>query len=525
MALRRLLSGWLIAVAALARSMALVLERAAADRSQPTPNSVPGPVMAALAERYPGAPDHWLALVAERTSRLADVGEAPLSLSSQPSVWPSSLPGATGPLAPLMPTPPAGDAAAPREPPRPVVNPTPRPAPQNDAVPSLSALQGRSSEVWRRPQVAQGRRPRPVFAPVEPAPSRPASTSESDAPTGRRPRSPLTLEVRAPSGPAADPPMDPPGPVAPSSKSVVRARSWSDGKPPGVEEQAEKALAWLPPQPLEPERAAGPEAVRRPEPGEPQGELQEGPPIGRSASRSLFAETSATASAVRDTSAFQSPVDAPPRRAAPPSADRPIVLDAAPPERPAFTPSPARSTVRRSIFKALAGLRDRARVSSVHHHQAAMKPAPSGPASLGDMVSPADRGARSSAPRPDLSQPVIAAPPAPHVRVSEGDDPPTRAEPRAVAAPTPRAPSPTWAPSFAAGAFANDEAPRDPSADFAISRPPSARVGAPRTTGLSIDDRWPKFPPTVFAPPLVAEIPSPRLDQLAREQEEGRWSV
>jgi hypothetical protein len=521
MALRRLLSGWLIAVAALARSMALVLERAAADRSEPTPNSVPGPVMAALAERYPGAPDHWLALVAERTSQLADVGEAPLSLSSQPSAWPSSLPGATGPLAPLLQTSPAGDAAPPREPPRAVVNPTPRPAPESDAVPSLSALQGRSSEVWRRPQVAQGRRPRPVFAPIEPAPSRPASTSEGDAPTGRRPRSPLTLEARPP----ADPPADPRGPVAPSSKSVVRARVWSDVKPPGVEEQPEKALAWLPPQPLEPERAAGPEAVRRPEPGEPQGEPQEGPPIGRSASRSLFAETSATASAVRGASAFQSPVDAPPRRAAPPSPDRPIVLDAATPEGPAFTPSPARSTVRRSIFKALAGLRDRARVSSGHHHQAAMKPAPPGPASLGDMVSPADRGARSFVPRPDLSQPATAAPPAPHVRVSEGDDPPTRAARQAVAAPTPRAPRPTWAPSFAAGAFANDEAPRDPRADFAISRPPSARVSAPRTTGSSVDDRWPKFPPNVFAPPLVAEIPAPRLDQLAREQEEGRWSV
>jgi hypothetical protein len=52
MALRRLLSGWLIAMAALARSVAQVLERASEDRSEP----ILDPVMAALAERYPGAP-------------------------------------------------------------------------------------------------------------------------------------------------------------------------------------------------------------------------------------------------------------------------------------------------------------------------------------------------------------------------------------------------------------------------------------------------------------------------------------
>jgi hypothetical protein len=67
MALRRLLSGWLIAMAALARSVAQALERASEDRSAPL-----DPVMAALAERYPGAPAHWLAHVAERTSQMAD---------------------------------------------------------------------------------------------------------------------------------------------------------------------------------------------------------------------------------------------------------------------------------------------------------------------------------------------------------------------------------------------------------------------------------------------------------------------
>jgi hypothetical protein len=83
MALRRLLSGWLIAMAALARSVAQALERASEDRSASTLD----PVMAALAERYPGAPAHWLAHVAERTSQLAEAGEAPLSLTSDPAAW------------------------------------------------------------------------------------------------------------------------------------------------------------------------------------------------------------------------------------------------------------------------------------------------------------------------------------------------------------------------------------------------------------------------------------------------------
>jgi hypothetical protein len=104
MALRRLLSGWLIAVAALARSMALDVGARRGDRSEPTPASVPDPVMAALAERYPGAPAHWLALVAERTSQLAQAGEVPLSLTSDAIRLAGLPPGAAGPLEPLPPT-------------------------------------------------------------------------------------------------------------------------------------------------------------------------------------------------------------------------------------------------------------------------------------------------------------------------------------------------------------------------------------------------------------------------------------
>jgi hypothetical protein len=89
----------------------------------------------------------------------------------------------------------------------------------------------------------------------------------------------------------------------------------------------------------------------------------------------------------------------------------------------------------------------------------------------------------------------------------EEDEPPIGAEPR-----TPVTSIPQWTSST-----------RTPS--FAIDRPPKTNATARRAFLTSADDRWPRFPPSVFAPPVVAEIPSPRLDQLAREQEEGRWSV
>jgi hypothetical protein len=59
---------------------------------------------------------------------------------------------------------------------------------------------------------------------------------------------------------------------------------------------------------------------------------------------------------------------------------------------------------------------------------------------------------------------------------------------------------------------------------FAAPRSSASRDASRRFAGLS-DDRWPALPPSTFAPPPAVEAPSPRWDQLAREQEEGRWSV
>ena len=499
MVLRRLLSGWLIAVAALARSMALVLERAAADRSAPTPNSVPGPVMAALAERYPGAPDHWLALVAERTSRLAEAGAAPLSLSSQPSAWPASLPGAAGPLEPLMPTTLAEDEAVPRAPPRPVAH-TPA---RGDDVPSLAVLQGRSSEVWRRPQGAQARRPRPVFAPVEPASPRPASTSASDAPTARRPRSPLTLDIGklSPSpGATLSPAAELPERVAPQPNTSFR----------GVERPAEGAFMAPPAAPK-----AGPRSTDRPE---QRARRSDAPDAAPSFSRALSFGPPAVLPSARDAVAFAPTVDAPPR-GAPCTMNQPINPTPATVEPPAFPSSSVGPVARRSIFRTLAALGERPRAASVLHRHAATKSAPSGIA-LSPTDPRSDHKAQSPAPPSHGPEAAPPAAPTPRAVAHGGDAPSIPSEPRAVMRSTPRRPSPTWAPSFA-----NDEASRDPRANFAISRPPSASNGSPRTARSSSDDRWPRFPPNVFAPPVVAEIPSPRLDQLAREQEEGRWSV
>lgn len=498
MALRRLFSGWLIAVAAFARSMAQVLERAAAVRSEPTPDPVPGPVMAALAERYRGAPDHWLALVAERTAQLAEAGEAPLSLSSQASAWPVSLPGAAGPLEPLVS---AEEEGISLQPPRPVAQAASRP----DSVPSLAALEGRSSEVWRRPAASPAHRPRPVFAPVEPVPPRVISPSPSVAQPVRRSRSPLVLASR----PTSSSPREMPSPIEPPPEAM-------DGPvwPEATRSDPERSLVASPSAPPAPDSATGSEAA---DPTEPHSRWA-GAPVAPSVSRSLSGGASATASSVRNALAFGPSIDAPPRDTAPAQPNRPAVLDARTADRPAFSPSPARPALRRAIFRALAVLGGKTDVPYLSPHQAKTKTLSPGTAAV-----PADPGARSSAARPDVFQttpsPASPAATALNDRTHTRDDPPIRAEPRVAMTPSPATPRPTWTEGVA-----NDEPPRDPRATFAIPHPPSTRNGSFRRA-QSLDDRWPKFPPTLFAPPAVAEIPSPRLDQLAREQEEGRWSV
>ena len=401
-----------------------------------------------------------------------------------------------------MPTTPAEDEVFPRAPPHPVAH-TPA---EGDAVPSLAVLQGRSSEVWRRPQVAQGRRSRPVFAPVEPAPPRPASTSPSDAPTARRPRSPLTLDIGKLS-PSPDATLSP---AAEPLESIAPDKVQARASFLGVERPAEGAFVASP---------AAPEAgLRSADQPEQRARRSEAPDVTPSFSRILSHGKPAVLPSARDAVAFAPPIDAPPL-GAPSIVNQPISPASATVERPAFPSSSVRPVARRSIFRTLAALGDRPRAASVLHRHAATKSAPSGIA-LNPTDSRSDHKARSLAPPSRGPEAAPPSAPTPHAVAHEGDAPSIPSEPRAVKTSKPRRPSPTGAPSFA-----NDEARRDPRANFAISRPPSPNIGSPRTARSSSDGRWPRFPPNVFASPVVAEIPSPRLDQLAREQEEGRWSV
>jgi hypothetical protein len=190
MALRRLMSGWLIALAAMARATAAALERAAAERSAPAVD----PILAELAERYPDAPAHWLTFVAERMSRAADAVE----MSSAPAESEAERLSAPEPLMAVAP----GSMFADGPPPGPApITPGFRPARRREeaATPSLAELASRSSEVWRRPSGSPNRPSRPVFArPAEAATPTAAATARNDAPTTvRGSRSPLRVDPGA----------------------------------------------------------------------------------------------------------------------------------------------------------------------------------------------------------------------------------------------------------------------------------------------------------------------------------------
>lgn len=94
--IRRWISRWLVAAAALARSVAAALGRSALDPADDQ-------AMAALRDRFPGAPDHWLRMIAERAPQLAAAvpedevlrGPAPppfLSAISDPATPPQAVP-------------------------------------------------------------------------------------------------------------------------------------------------------------------------------------------------------------------------------------------------------------------------------------------------------------------------------------------------------------------------------------------------------------------------------------------------
>ncbi len=474
MALRRLLSGWLIAMAALARAVAEALERASEARSAPASD----PVMAALAERYPGAPEHWLAHVAKRTAELADIGEAPLSLTSDPTGWPPPRPDGLSPLS---------------------VDPTPEPrgptAPQRDAaVPTLAALRDRASEVWRRPGVEPRRRPRPVFAAAPSGPERPSRATSGPA-TAARQRPPLSVgDVSLHAFPQE---QDSTPSSAPSlSRSPRPEPAWAKAPPSGVERPGPVVQASMDGASIDHGPSDQlPKAVEgRPE---PRPEAIGSPPIARRQRSWFFAKPTPSVRRGSDraeTAEFTVATPAPPRVAAVPRSapDHHAVVSDQTWSYPAQAPS------RRSIFQTLAtpGRSSRARLEGRPIlERAARRLDPTSPAPGSDRPTPSFA---PSSPRPSPRDAAAFA----------GFDPdaPFRAAGGEACSPV-------------HGIDAGDRRPTYAKTGPTVLRP--ARVAG----AVSRDDRWPALPPSTFAPPPAVEAAPPRWDQLAREQEEGRWSV
>lgn len=525
MALRRLLSGWLIAMAALARSLAQALERASEDRSA----SAPDPVMAALAERYPGAPAHWLAHVAERTSQLADTGEAPFSLNSDPTAWPAARPDglASRPLA----TEDARVATAPRR--------METVARRIDEAPSLAALRDRPSEVWRRPDPEPRRRPRPVFAAAPPPEKQAGPVAAFDAPPPR-PRARLTVVNTSPEpAPSAPEPTTPPS-ASPVTKPIVRPLVWSEAPPlrtavsnaseapanleVGVKASprgyafAQASLTRLgaaldEPQGKDPGAASGSPAARR-----RTAWFFAGPPSVRPV-RALDLSTESGRQAREGKRSGDDVVaaDPPPHPAFSHSTSE-VVRRAAEPEKAwqALTPPKAR----RPLFQILSALSGAPHVDRVYAPEAMASterpveaevggrpPSEAPPTRSGLTVSPlaAERATRSS--------PVFP--------LSEGEAPlrPVKGQEATYAA-VQRIQRPSKTSGPTGEARGEDKRPH-----FNAPRPPATRPATRRFVDRPSDDRWPALPPTTLAGPPGVEAAPPRWDQLAREQEEGRWNV
>lgn len=526
MALRRLFSGWLIAMAALARSVAQALERASEDRSAPAPD----PVMAALAERYPGAPAHWLAHVAERTSQLAEAGQAPLSLNSDPSAWPPARSDGP-PLRPLAPE--ASPAPKARE-----------PIARDPGVPSLADLRERSGEVWRRSEPERRRRPRPVFAAASAAPAsdrlvRPAATPEP-APHARRPRSPLSLVAEPARATQAGP-----EPAAPSDTEASPARSavpahettWS---PAPVSRTTTHEPRWESPEAgpgrsteqVSSDRVAAPSGSEASQQDRSEAFTHDTAVRRRALrQRSWFFAKSATARLGRALALSAAPEPSVDDLAETPEA---TAVGAAPKPRPAFpflaadrrTDVPERvwrarpsSPGRHAIFRALTALRARP-------HPRAQRPAASDPV-VATAAPPIDLS--SSKPRPGPPAPFFTALAVePRARVASilppRDPPQERAAPSDPGEDRERHPAVGRMARQVAAATSAGE-PHDKRPTYAARRPFTSRAVPRAFSDQPSDDRWPALPPATFAAPTGVEVPPPRWDQLAREQEEGRWSV
>ena len=132
---------FLQALAAFARAVARALE-AAAGAQRPAGRST---AMEALSERFPGAPEHWLRVIAERAPHLAEAIVTEQAVAPEPIRPPTRLRLAWPRRRPAAPRPPV----APSE-------------PTDGVQPALAA--------WPAPGTTD--RPRPVFGAPPPAPER-----------------------------------------------------------------------------------------------------------------------------------------------------------------------------------------------------------------------------------------------------------------------------------------------------------------------------------------------------------------
>jgi hypothetical protein len=536
MALRRLMSGWLIALAAMARATASALERAAAEQSAPAVD----PVMADLVERYPDAPAHWLAFMAERMSQAADAVE----MSSSPAE--SAAEGVSAPESLLAITPGSMFTDAPPPSASPIA-PGFRSARRREevTVPSLAELASRPSEVWRRPGARPSRPSRPVFArPVEAMAPIAAAMSRKDAPsTVRRARPPLTVDPRAASRIWPDrPPLDDASfDMRPSDVSQPLAAPTSNGE---LSAELAAAASISRPPTLTPTLTKRPaQNARSNDPPSTMGETAEEEPLGTRlvpAASKTDPETAPRGPFFDPTSSSPLPPEPssrePTSRAARPPPRDPTVseVEALHSQRsPARPLAAVRSTARRVIVQAVAALRPRVAFAS---HRASHRQAPAGaPPSIASptivlrpqrSTSPsaptsATTGESSTAPM-EIRAPraegretsVEAAPWSPHRRMAHGGGDTMRDEPSSARRPELRA-------SEFAPAFAQEPAPR-PSLAVRRASPTHGRTHAASSPS---DDRWPSLPPSARPPTPEVEAPAPRLRRLARDQEEGLWSA
>lgn len=527
MALRRLFSGWLIALAALARSVAQALERASEDRSTPASN----PVMAALAERYPGAPAHWLAHVAERTAQLAEAGEVPLSLNSDPATWPSVQPQA------LRPPVDATDRAPVSRDPAPA-RPTSR---HEAAVPTLAALRERPSEMWRRPDLAPKRRPRPVFASPPPAvgPEPPARAAPGPGvgASARRPRSPLSVKTGAPSRPTSDPSRT----RAASETTVrpeetVRPAAWADAPRNPVETLEATAAPSIPAPltgPAPGVRTVAEERTTR----DPEVRADKVQPSAAPRDRGPSIFATLVQGPVR-IARFFAPRPKPMKKAAS-AEDAWTVIDrggavergpAAVAAEPSMTFERATRDLatsamhtsppdgRRPIFRAPAAFQARSRAG----RSSAADPAAASMAPTAGWM-PVNAPRRTSAPDSERPMTLPPARPAPAFSRQDHDEPTVPVRPAQPMARQALHEASTV--ERAVYALNGELANQVRRSTLMASGAAPSRAAARRFADSPPEDRWPVLPPATLASPQGVAAPPPRWEELAREQEEGRWNV